>query len=92
MNKVVKFFKSFYIYIILLVFYILFLYVVIFSFNNLSSKGFVRISWNGFIINNWVIFFNEGRGIVLFNLLVIVFVVLVIVVIIFFFICYGMWR
>ncbi|MCE6115003.1 ABC transporter permease [Mycoplasmopsis agalactiae] len=92
MNKVAKFFKSFYIHIILLAFYIPLLYAAIFSFNNPSSKGFVRTSWNGFTTNNWATFFNEGRGIALLNSLVIAFAVSVIVVTISLFTCYGMWR
>lgn len=92
MSKLIKVLKSFYIHIILLAFYIPLLYAAIFSFNNPSSKGFVRTNWNGFTTNNWSTFFNEGRGVALFNSIIIAFAVSALVVSISLFTCYGMWR
>ncbi len=66
--------------------------LAIFSFNNPSSKGFVRTNWNGFTTNNWSTFFNEGRGVALFNSIIIAFAVSALVVSISLFTCYGMWR
>ncbi len=93
MSKLIKVLKSFYIHIILLGFlYPTFVCFAIFSFNNPSSKGFVRTNWNGFTTNNWSTFFNEGRGVALLNSIIIAFAVSALVVSISLFTCYGMWR
>ncbi len=48
-NKIKEFLKSFYISIILLVFYIPLFFATIFSFNQTSNKGFITFThWNGF--------------------------------------------
>ncbi|MBZ4218295.1 ABC transporter permease [Mycoplasma tauri] len=92
MNKFFGWLKGIYIHLILLIFYIPLFFAVVFSFNQPSTKGFIRTSWNGFTLDNWKTALENGRESALLNSVIVAFFVSIFVVLISLITCYGLWN
>lgn len=92
MSKFRKWFSSIYIHLILACVYIPLFFVVVYSFNKPTDKGFISTTWNGKTFEHWSTFFEEGRLNALVNSLIIAGSVSVIVITISLITVFGMWR
>ena len=93
MKSILKFFRKFYIYIILAIIYIPLFVIVIWSFSTPSPKGNIQNSfeWNGFL-NYIELFKNNDFLNGLMNTIIIGFIVTPIAVFIATITCYGIWN
>lgn len=92
MIRVAQFFKHFYVYIILIIFYVPLLVGTIFSFNSNPDKGGFLTTWDTFSTEQWTTIFNDNRDIALINSIILAISVSIIVITISLISVYAIYR
>lgn len=92
MTKFWEFIKQSYVWIILVIFYLPFAIIAIFSFNKTSEKGFVSFVWNGFTLDAYKNLFSSEILLAFVNSIIIAILTSIIVVLISLMTVFSVWR